>query len=107
MSVISPQEDTSIKENEVGYFQSIRKSLISKGLSRESADIILSSWRDLTQKQYWMFIKKWLLCCEQRNVDQFNSNINNVLLYLSELFNSGIGSVIVVLTLQNQLYQVL
>ena len=91
VSVISPQEDTSVKENEVGYFQSIRKSLISKGLSRESADIILSSWRDSTKKQYWTYIKKWLLFCEQRNIDQFNSDINNVLLYLSELFNSGIG----------------
>ena len=26
-----------------------------------------------------------------QNIDQFNSDINNVLLYLSELFNSGIG----------------
>lgn len=36
-------------------------------------------------------VLKWLSFCEQREIDKFNPSINDVLLFLSDLFSSGIG----------------
>lgn len=92
LSDIAIQENTAPpEENETGYFQSVRQTLISQGVSREATDIILSSLRDSTKKQYWTYVRKWLLFCERREVDKFNPNINDVLMFLSDLFSSGIG----------------
>ena len=51
----------------------------------------MASWRHGTQKQYSTYIKKWVHYCSERQIDKFQTNVNNVLEFLSELFEKNIG----------------
>jgi hypothetical protein len=42
----------------------IRESLHSKGLSEDTLKILMTSWRDSTQKQYAGYLQKWQGCCK-------------------------------------------
>jgi hypothetical protein len=61
----------------------IRNSLRKFNISGKAVDIILSSWRESTKRQYWSYIKKWLLFCGRKQ--------NNVLEYLLELYGNTLG----------------
>ena len=63
--------ETSTKENEFSCFQDIRETTIGPGISPEAADLILSSWRMSTRKQYGMYVKQWLSFCSKEKVYKF------------------------------------
>ena len=83
--------ETPIEENEIECFQSLRETLLVHGISSDAVDIILSSWRLSTKKQYGAYVKRWLLFCDREKIDKFNPDINCVLKFLSHLFSCGIG----------------
>lgn len=58
---------------------------------KKATNIIIASWRHGTQKQYSTYIKKWVHYCSERQTDKFQTNVNNVLEFLSELFEKNIG----------------
>ena len=64
----------------------IRKKLINDGLSKESIDIIMSSWRSNTSKKYNTYIKQWIEFCEKSNRDFRNATIKDGLDFLTNLF---------------------
>ena len=47
-------------KTESNCLSAIRKYYQSKGLHRNSIDILLSSWRQSTKTQYFVYIKLWL-----------------------------------------------
>lgn len=69
----------------------IRRSIQSKELSEQAKDILLSSWREKTTKQYECYLRKWETFCGRREVDPFSTTVNNVLEFLTFLYQSGIG----------------
>ena len=63
----------------------IRQKLINNGLSKESIDIIMSSWRNNTLKKYNTYIKQWTEFCGKSNRD-FQNATKDGLDLLTDLF---------------------
>ena len=82
---------TYIEENASRDIPFVREALARSCIHRQTADIILDSWRPSTTKLYMCYIKKWLQSSNTRRIDPFNPPINSVLEVLTELFSSGFG----------------
>ncbi|KAK2548898.1 Polyprotein P3 [Acropora cervicornis] len=80
----SPQLSTGITS-----MQGIRESLVSSGISANIADVILSSWRQGTIKQYNVFLKKWTEFCLSRQTNSLSSSVPLVLEFLHHLYTQG------------------
>ncbi|CAH3165392.1 unnamed protein product, partial [Porites lobata] len=53
--------------------QVIRRSLQESEISPDIVDIIMHSWRDSTQKQYKVYINKWLQFCKWLELFSLNT----------------------------------
>ena len=69
----------------------IRKSLQSRGISQATQDIILNSWRTATQRQYRVYLENWQSSVDRRAVDPFHQSVKDVLEFLQELYERGLG----------------
>lgn len=68
----------------------IRQSLHERKISSRSTKIIMASWRPGTQKQYNIYIRKWLLYCSKRQVNSVQVSLDYVLDFLAELYEQGL-----------------
>ena len=68
----------------------VRKALEKKNISNRAIEIILKSWRLGTQKQYNVYIKKWLIYCNTNKTNIFTPRTAAVLDFLAELSESGL-----------------
>ena len=64
--------------------------LIRQQLS-DTIDILLAPWRQTTGRQYNTYLYKWLLYCQENNVDMTQANITEGLAFLTHLWNQGLG----------------
>ena len=71
--------------------QVIRRSLQESEISPEIVHIIMHSWRDSTQKQYKVYINKWLQFCSERSHDPLHPTVTAVLSFLHSLFKSSLS----------------
>lgn len=69
----------------------IRESLQSKGIPPHTLNIIMSSWRESTQRQYGTYLQKWQNFCSRRSVDPISPTINQVLEFFTELYDNNCG----------------
>ena len=69
----------------------MREKLQVKGFTKDTIDIILSSWRDGTKSQYQSVAKRWFEFCEKNECDAISPTLPLALGFLSELFNSGLS----------------
>ena len=53
--------------------------------------MILSSWRDITKKQYTSYIQRWILFCTKHNLNVFSTDVLHVLDFLTMLFHEGLA----------------
>ena len=60
-------------------------------ISPDIVDIIMHSWRDSTQKQYKVYINKWLQFGSERKNDPLHPTVKVVLSFLHSLFKSGLS----------------
>ncbi|XP_052098559.1 uncharacterized protein LOC127733257 [Mytilus californianus] len=67
----------------------IRKSLIDRGFSESSADVIIASWRPSTIKQYQYSWRKFVIWCVQRKTNSFRPSEKDVIDYLNFLKDSN------------------
>ena len=70
---------------------SIRGVFQNRGLSARATDIIMASWRDSTKKGYKTHIQRWIQYCCQRKIDKVSPSVNDVLEFLTYLFDKGLG----------------
>ena len=70
---------------------SFRESLRVRGIQKESADIIMASWKPGTEKQYQSHLKRWASFCGGRDINPFNPNVNDIINFLTVSFNRGVG----------------
>jgi len=61
------------------------------GLPSNVINLVLSSCTDSTWKQYTVYIKKWFSFCSDNSVKTSSPSINDVLIFLTKLYNDGIG----------------
>ena len=86
-----PRENSPIEKNDTGCFSLIREALMRKNIQGKAANIIIESWRGSTQKQYNTYIQKWLEFLSRQKADTFNPTKEEVINFLSELYDKGIG----------------
>ena len=71
-------------------------SLITTGLaggniSTRAQEIMLKSWREGTQKQYRVYLQKWISFCRGRHTDPVQPTVAAAVDFLTELLDSGLG----------------
>ncbi|XP_071949188.1 uncharacterized protein [Antedon mediterranea] len=69
----------------------IRRSLLSKGFTSGTIEIILASWRAGTKVQYQTMANRWFEFCERKNCDIISPHVTLPLEFLSDMFNSGLS----------------
>ena len=80
------QAEQVIEANGMSF---IRQFYISKGFSSKAVDIMCSSWRTGTKRQYQIYIKKWIHFCYQRKSDPMQLHEVVVIEFLTKLFEDG------------------
>ena len=75
--------------NPVGRLAYIGKSLQDKGLSAEAEDLVLSAWRDSTNRNYNSAWAKWETWCLHEHVNPISASIETVASFLAAQFRSG------------------
>ncbi|CAG2216852.1 unnamed protein product [Mytilus edulis] len=84
-------KETSVEKTDFGCLQIVGQIVQNTGLSKKAAEIVISSWRQSTQKQYWTYLKKWCTFCCQRKIDIFTPTEVDVVEFLTVLYESGVG----------------
>ena len=69
----------------------VRRSIAHQGLSGRTSDIFLAGWRRNTTKQYNVYLRKWEIYCCKWEINPLCASVNNVLKFLTELFDSYLG----------------
>lgn len=81
------QDSSIITKNDFNCMPSVWQSYRNSGLSKTTTSIIMASWRTGTKKQYQTFIKRQFQYSSEGKIDPFSPSINNVLEFLTVLFN--------------------
>lgn len=69
----------------------IGKSLESSSLSSSAQNLILSSWRPGTLKQYQSYLSRWEQFCYAHNLEVYNPSAEQVVEFLTSLFTESLG----------------
>ena len=68
---------------------SLRKNLLTEGISRESAELILSSRRSGTSSHYESAWRKFCSWCSEQQIDLFRCSLTSVLQFLMDQLKEG------------------
>ncbi|KAH3806244.1 uncharacterized protein LOC127860415 [Dreissena polymorpha] len=79
------------RQTPVSCFSIIRKSFEDRQIPKRAVDIMLASWKPSTQKQYSVYIRRWFLFCSKREINTLQVTVNDVLDFLTQLFDSGLS----------------
>ena len=69
----------------------VREALENRGIRKDSADIIMSGWREGAKKCYHSYIKKWIKHCDGRSKGPFRPTADELIVFLTSLYNQGKG----------------
>lgn len=69
----------------------VRGSFSHYQLLTEVTDVIISSWRIGTQKQYATYLNKWVAFCGERQINHYSPPISETLQFLMSLYNQGLS----------------
>ena len=78
-------------QGEIDGLSLVRQALVDRGLSQQSIDMVLASWRDSTKKQYLSYVHRWLRFCNDFEKDIFTTEVAFILNFLTCLFNEGLA----------------
>jgi len=88
---ISRQGTSTVEKTQADCMQSVRESFRKQGISEQSTNILMCSWKRGTKKQYQVFISRWFCYCSERQINKFSPNVAQVIEFLTEQFNNGLG----------------
>ena len=79
------------KQNfKISGMDGLRARLQKEGVSREASNLFIKSRRSSSNSNYGSAWGKWAGWCAERKIDPFCSNINQILEFLSQLFQNGL-----------------
>ena len=61
------------------------------GFSPKATELLMSSWRKNTKKQYQSYISKWVKFCCEANCDPLSPDVVQVVNFLTQCFEEGLG----------------
>ena len=67
----------------------LREAFEARGLQAKTCELLCASWREGTQKQYDVYIKKWQHFCTERQANPLHSTLEVILEFLTELYDKG------------------
>ena len=71
---------------------SLVKGYVKTHKRPQSAEmVILASWRKTTKSRYATVLKRWENFCCRRKTDPFQPHVNDIIEFLTEIYNLGIG----------------
>ena len=73
------REGALSSEDETDRLPGVRRYLRGQAVSGKAAEIILSSWRGSTKKQYRPYLRKWFKFCSGRCQDPLSPPVGVVL----------------------------
>ena len=86
------RETTSASQNpNAASMLLVREQLHKLGLSPDTIDILMTSWRKSTGKQYTSYLSRWVTCCKNKQLDVTHATINDGLDLLTLLYKQGVG----------------
>ena len=94
METIAPDTPTDCRtptgeKTKTHGLSDIRESIKNKGFSDKTVAIMCAGWSAATHKQYSTYLKKWETFCVTKQWNKTNSCVNNILDFLTSLFESG------------------
>ena len=81
----------TVPNTEIHDLSLVRTAIIDHGTSQESCELIMSSWKTGTKRQYGPYIRNWERFCYQRGIDPISPSIADGLQFLTNLFHNGLG----------------
>ena len=69
----------------------VQEQLQKLGLSPDTIDILMASWRKSTGKQYKTYLSQWVTYCKNKQLDVTHGTINDGLHFLTLLYKQGVG----------------
>lgn len=89
----SAQQSTSSARGKstVSRVDCVRSHLAFSGISGQSADLILASWRKGTERQYSSAWRVWNRWCNRRKEDPVQAPLKDICEFLSHLYNKGLS----------------
>jgi len=71
--------------------QGVRSLYRKQGFSRAATNIIMSSWRNSTKREYKCYISRWFQYCDRQQISRFSVSVKHVIEFLTEQYNNGLG----------------
>ena len=91
-NAITTQPEAPItQEPEISYLSYIRETLQVTGLSMDTIDIIVSSWREGTKSQYQSYTKKWFEFCKTNKCHIISPPLPLAMQFLSDMYHAGLS----------------
>ncbi|XP_060084159.1 uncharacterized protein LOC132563416 [Ylistrum balloti] len=78
-------------KDDINGLSGVRRSLRMLSIPPDVEQIILSSWRPSTVKQYSTFFKKWTTFASSENICAVSPDIRDILSFLTSLYHRGLG----------------
>ena len=85
----TPSND-NVGEPKTSGISYLKQLLETKGISGNTAEIMLKAKKDSTAGAYAPCWGKWVLWCGQRKIDPVNATVKDILLFLTSLFENGL-----------------
>ena len=86
------RETTSTSQNpNATSMPLVWEQLQKLGLSTDTIDILMASWRKSTGKQYATYLSRWVTYCKNKKLDVTHATINDGLNFLTLLYKQGVG----------------
>ena len=73
------------------FMQSVRNSYRKRGFSKNATNIIMSSWRSSTKREYQVHISKWIQFCSRRKIDSISVSVQDVIEFLTNEYEKGLS----------------
>ena len=82
---------SSISIDVTQRLQVVSQQLSPNRLSPQAFEIMLFSWKRITQKNFSSLLRQWLSFCINRHYDSSAPSVTSVLNFLTSMYERGIG----------------
>ncbi|XP_028417468.1 uncharacterized protein LOC114541859 isoform X3 [Dendronephthya gigantea] len=93
LNITKPARDStsSSPNSDTNDMPLVRAVITNQGISQETCELIMSSWKVGTRRQYGSYLRKWSKFCHQRGIDPISPPLAEGLEFLRQLFDGGLG----------------